>query len=290
MYLLSVIIAAYNEELVLGRCLTSILTAAKQNELEVIVVCNGCDDRTADIARSFGRPVTVIETSVASKPKALNLGDQVATSYPRFYVDADVQLGICDLRKVAEVLRRGDVLAAAPSREIDLEGRSWLIQAYFQFWLQMPFFQDEQLGGGLYAVSETGRKAFGLFPEPGQDDIWVSGHFDKTERRVVHDARFIVPAPFTLSDLIRSKARMRANRKFMAGIIASLPGMHFYGASGVLAVVRQKPYLAPQAVVYSTITLLAEFRAWWKVMRNDRTWDKDARINPYDVGVGRGDR
>ena len=68
------------------------------------MVCNGCSDSTAEIARDLGGPVRVIETAVASTASALRLGDREASGFPRFYVDADVDLSFESLTRVAEVL------------------------------------------------------------------------------------------------------------------------------------------------------------------------------------------
>ena len=46
----SVIIPAHNEESVIGRCLAAMLEGAQPGELEIIVVCNGCSDRTGEKA------------------------------------------------------------------------------------------------------------------------------------------------------------------------------------------------------------------------------------------------
>ena len=88
----SIIIPAYNEGQVIERCLDAVLADAKPGEFEIVVVCNGCKDDTAERARRYGDRVTVVETPVGSKIGALNLGDDHATRFPRFYVDADIQL------------------------------------------------------------------------------------------------------------------------------------------------------------------------------------------------------
>ncbi len=83
----SVIIPAHNEEAVIARCLSSLLEGAPSGtaeEVEVIVVCNGCDDHTAQVAREIAPRATVLEIPVASKVAALNAGDEEAAHFPAF--------------------------------------------------------------------------------------------------------------------------------------------------------------------------------------------------------------
>src|SRR5829696_5509012 len=112
--MISIVIPAHNEANVIGRCLASLLDGAAEGELDVVVVCNGCTDATADVARRAGPAVRVIETDVPSKSNALNLGDRAARGFPRFYVDADVVVPLASVREVGRVLESGAALAAAP--------------------------------------------------------------------------------------------------------------------------------------------------------------------------------
>ncbi|HEX5730902.1 glycosyltransferase, partial [Microbacterium sp.] len=81
------VIAAHNEERVIGACLDALI---RQDVLgdEIIVVANGCTDRTAEVARGYG--VTVIDLPQPGKPGALNAGDAVVSTSPRVYLDADI--------------------------------------------------------------------------------------------------------------------------------------------------------------------------------------------------------
>src|ERR1035438_1575828 len=81
----SVVIPAHDEAGVIRRCLDSLFTGFKPGELNVVVVCNGCRDDTAMLARASGHPVRVIELVRASKAAALRAGDAVALAFPRLY-------------------------------------------------------------------------------------------------------------------------------------------------------------------------------------------------------------
>src|SRR3954470_21776937 len=92
----SVVIPAHNEAALIGDCLRVLLEDADAGEFEVVVVCNGCTDDTAGIAADFAGS-TVIEVDAASKIAALNTGDEVATTFPRIYLDADVAIVLASI-------------------------------------------------------------------------------------------------------------------------------------------------------------------------------------------------
>src|SRR5437879_7884120 len=106
--MISVIVPAHNEHSVISRTLKTMTARAIPGELDVIVVCNGCTDDTAAVAGSFGPPVRVIETGLAGKTLALNLGDKAATFFPRIYADADVHITIETMRTLANRLERSE--------------------------------------------------------------------------------------------------------------------------------------------------------------------------------------
>jgi len=151
----SVIIPAHNEETVIGRLLRGLVATRPDTErdLEIVVVCNGCSDRTAAVAGSVGESIRVIETEIASKSHALRLGDEAAQSFPRFYVDADVSISLESVHRVADALESGPCFAAAPRMRVDLSHSPWLVRAYYQIWLRLPYHLEGMVGSGVYAMS-----------------------------------------------------------------------------------------------------------------------------------------
>src|SRR5688572_24864616 len=136
--MISVIIPAHNESAVIGRCLRALTNGAVPGQLEVIVVANGCTDDTAAVAtaaaRNFGAGVKVVETPIGSKILALNLGDEAATGFPRFYVDADVVLTRAAVEQLAARLDAGSsgVLAVAPRPRFAVDRASWVVRAFYE--------------------------------------------------------------------------------------------------------------------------------------------------------------
>ncbi len=87
----SIIIPAHNEEAVIERTLRAVLADAVE-DLEVVVIVNASTDATADIARSVDPGINVLETQTPGKCNALNLGEATLASFPRVFLDADIQL------------------------------------------------------------------------------------------------------------------------------------------------------------------------------------------------------
>lgn len=206
--MISVIIPAHNEEAVIGRCLGALLEGAREGELDVVVACNGCSDRTAERARVFGEAVTVIELKRPSKTAALNAADAIAKGFPRLYVDADVILPLSSARRVAAVLEGGDVLLASPVAQTVLSSSSAPVRAFYDVWLRLPY-NRVMVGTGVYGLSQAGRTRFGEFPDIIADDGYVRSRFHPHERAAVEDAPVTVYAPRTFGDLVRVKTRSR---------------------------------------------------------------------------------
>lgn len=190
------------------RCLTALISGYEVAELEVLVVCNGCSDDTAEIAKQFGPPVRVLETEVPSKTNALNLGDDAALGFPRVYMDADVVMDLASLRQLAATLVNGTVLACFPKpRSVFGPNTSWSVREFYRFWTALPHIQDGMIAAGVYAVSKAGRYRFERFPDVIADDGYVRRLFEPHERRLVDGAISEVREPLTLGDLLKIRTR-----------------------------------------------------------------------------------
>jgi glycosyltransferase involved in cell wall biosynthesis len=97
--MISVIIPAHNEERYLQRTLES-LQNQNYGWFEVIVVANGCTDRTREVAR--GRCHRLIVLSQKSLGVARNLGARMARGELLLFLDADTLLEPMALRVIAE--------------------------------------------------------------------------------------------------------------------------------------------------------------------------------------------
>lgn len=277
--LISVIIPAYNEAAVIARCLESLLQDGGADDLELFVVCNGCSDNTAEIARGFGDAVRVIETEVASKTHALNLGDAAARFFPRLYIDADVVLSSQSVYKVAAALENGSALAAAP-RPVDvfLPRTEWGVLAYYRFWGALPYIQEGMIAAGAYALSQEGRARFGDFPDVIADDGYVRLLFEPKERVLVDDATSEVWAPLTVRDLLKIRTRSRLGVLQLQSRFPDLTQREAHSKNygqALLAIVRQPAFYLP-ATAYLYVAIASWIRARRQMKALTRyTWERD---------------
>jgi hypothetical protein len=267
----SVVVPAHDEATVIERCLDALTSGAAPGELEIIVVANGCADDTAARARAACPAATVVELEVASKPAALNAGDEHATRFPRLYVDADVELSISALRATAQALREPGTLCAAPKPDFDLTRRPRVVRHYYEVWQQLPYLTDDMVGTGVYGLSEAGRSRFDRFPDITADDQFVLQQFARGERRSVPDARFTVHPPTTVKGLfaIRRRAYRGAAELERAGL-ASQPAAG--GAGRRLLEVARDPRHVEAVVTYVLLSLAAKAAA--RTMRASG-WERD---------------
>jgi glycosyltransferase involved in cell wall biosynthesis len=208
---LSVIIPASNEEGYIAACLQH-LCRSECEGVQVIVVANGCRDRTADVARATldahlpqGWTSAVLDLSAGSKPQALNAGDDIATHGLRVYLDADVTVSPHLLHALAGVLATGSARYASGTPVIP-RARSAVTRCYARFWQRLPFNRTAAPGYGLFAVNAAGRARWGAFPALISDDTFVRLQFQPEERVQVPDT-YHWPMIEGFSALVRVRRR-----------------------------------------------------------------------------------
>lgn len=274
-YVASVVIPAHNEAAVIGRLLQA-LHEGGDDQLEVVVACNGCTDDTATIASDHG--VRVVKVEQASKTAALNAADEVATTFPRVYVDADIVLPGSAVRQLTRALDDPDVLFAAPPLVVDTRGRPWPVRAYFAVWQRTPYVRVRQVGAGVYALSAAGRGRFDRFPSVIADDLFARDLFASDERTIVPIDPIVVEAPWTLRALVRRRIRVYAGNLQLATDtgLPPLPGANEHVGPWWRAVVDH-PRLIASALCYASVNVFAKTMARWRLRRTGTIdWGRDS--------------
>ena len=272
---ISIIIPAHNEEKVLAATLTPLLPSLTDDSIEIIVVCNGCMDRTAEVAASLHPKIICLDTAVASKTHALNLGDSAAHWFPRFYQDADVVLELDTVFRVADALQRGLCLAAAPAIHMDLRDSSWAVCAYYDIWQRLPYVREGMIGCGVYALSEEGRKRFSVFPDVIADDGFIRALFKSHERAVIPECWSLVRAPRGIEGLLKIKTRSRRGRYELARAFPELLANEKKNYGGVVLPLLTSITLWPKLAVYLYVNLCARLLARRGQQRGNDHWERD---------------
>jgi glycosyltransferase involved in cell wall biosynthesis len=215
-YDLSVIIPAHNEEAWLDRCLSALLAQDDTaGRIEIVVVANGCRDRTVAIAQAYipraeirGWAMQVLDLKEGGKLQALNAGDKAAQGRSRLYLDADIA---CDPGLVGQIRQALAVDApryATGTLAIAL-AKSWVTRRYAAVWSRLPFVKGGAVGAGLFAVNPAGRARWGAFPAIISDDTFVRLNFAPAERVEV-PARYHWPMVEGFANLVRVRRRQDA--------------------------------------------------------------------------------
>lgn len=272
----AVIVPAYNEAAVIERTLTPLSAAAVAGYIELIVVCNGCTDDTADRARTVDG-AHVIELDVGSKTLALNAGDGTATWWPRLYLDADIDITVEAVLAVLDRLARGDVLAARPAFRYGTEQAGALVRSYYRARTRMSAHADALWWAGVYGLSAEGHARFGRFPEVTGDDLFVDSQFGTHEKTVVATEPSIWRTPTDVTGLLTVLGRHhRGNTELVRRNPAQTKRTAATTARAVLRTID-----GPRSGVDAAVYVLAALMTRWRGPRTEPGWERDdsSRVN-----------
>jgi glycosyltransferase involved in cell wall biosynthesis len=280
---ISIIVPAHDEEAVLAHCLESLAHQDVTAPVQIIVVANGCSDRTLGVARSStvalqrrGFRYDIIGLATASKAAALNAGDREARFGHRMYLDADVTLSRNALSSMLDAFR-SDARLMFCSPRLAAVATTYSARVYARVWAELPYVKQEVIGAGCYVVRDVGRRRWTTFPDIVADDKFARLHFDRSERRIVEESHFCVHLPVGLAELVRVRSRwIRANRELRT----TFPELarndkRRYGGSPRF--ILQNSALWIDLLPFSAIYLAAEIRAFMSRGRGPRTWERAAR-------------
>jgi glycosyltransferase involved in cell wall biosynthesis len=273
--MISIIVPAHNESSVIARTLGAWADNPSPEAIDVVVVCNACADNTANVARRFAPTVRVVETEIAGKTHALNLGDRIAQTFPRIYADADIVLTVDAIRALTRRLERGDVLIVAPTPEINLAGCSWSVRKYYEVRSRLPSSREGIGGSGVYALSDEGRRRFTQFPNVIADDLYVRLQFKPEERETLPHAKSIVFPPRTISRLIAVRTRAYTGIRELAFRALELNANKGETNHRTLLALFKEPRLWPGLLIYCYVNLLGRFRARLHFRKGASVWQRD---------------
>ena len=218
----SIVVPAHNEAAVIAGNLRRLLDGTAPGEFDVIVVANACSDATADAAREVGG-VRVEETAVPGKPNALRVGDAVCRTFPRLYLDADVELSAASVRELVAACAAPGTLAAAPAPQLDLAGVGRVVRRVHRVHDALIAPNRALAGAGAYLLTEEGHARVFPMPDVISDDGLVHASFAPHERVVVRSARSLVHPARTVRAYLNRRVRVRRGNRQLAELGRSAP-------------------------------------------------------------------
>lgn len=271
----SVIIPAHNEAASIGRNLRALREGTRADDLDVVVVCNGCSDGTAALARRADPLARVIEIEQPSKAEAVRVGNAATDVFPRIHLDADIQLSGTHALELVEPITRDRVLATAPRREVPRTGCSCLVRWYYDVWESLPQVEAGLFGRGVVVLSEEAQSRVAALPRMLGDDLGVSESFTSEERRVVPDAVAVVRPPRTVRDLVRRRIRIATGNAQASRLGVRRPASRT-SVRILLGLAVGRPGIAVRLPVFVAVHLIAGIGARRALRSGDfTTWQRD---------------
>ena len=226
---ISVIIAARNEQALIGRCLCALAgqRGLTHGTVEVIVAANGCTDDT--VARALetsallfqnGINLKVIDLPKGDKLAAIAEGEGEASGANIVYLDADVVVESQLLFQLLQVLETDCPRYATGTISI-VRGESLATRAYARVWAKLPFARGRAAGAGLFALNAAGRARWSSWPDIISDDTFARLHF-KPDERIEVPAHYHWPMVEGFWNLVRVRRRQNAGVTEIAKLYPSL--------------------------------------------------------------------
>lgn len=164
----SVVIPAHNEEKYIGKCLKSVISAAKYvrpETVEIIVVANRCTDRTAAIARHYGARVLVNNAKCISTIR--NTGINAANGRIIVTIDADSMMTKYSLCEIGQMLAGGRYIGGGTRPQFDRMSIGILCSAAYVAANMIPMMIRNKtvLTGGMFWFYKRDFDAIGGFDE-----------------------------------------------------------------------------------------------------------------------------
>ncbi len=152
--MISVIIPACNEEMYLKETIESV--RKQDHEHEIIVVCDGCTDKTPEMAKFLADKFVILKER-RGPGFAKNEGEKLAKYDKLVFLDADTKLTENTIKEISDVLDKGCIgtCRIKPSAP----GLNHKIMMFFKNLYPFPY-----TNGILFCTKEAFKKAGG-FPE-----------------------------------------------------------------------------------------------------------------------------
>lgn len=161
---LSIIVPAYNEEKLLGPCLSSIREATKACGLthyELIVCDNASTDATPRIAKAAGAKLT--HEPIRRISLSRNAGAAAATGDWLLFIDADSRLTAAKLKEALAAIQAGHFVGGGSL--IDFDSKTWWGAALTSLWRLLSLSLKWAAGSFVFCRADAFKDVGGFPPD-----------------------------------------------------------------------------------------------------------------------------
>ncbi len=270
--LCTILIPAYNEAASIKQTLDYLLDGTSADDFDVLLVCNGCKDKTAEIAKSAHPCIRVIDLEKASKSNAINEGLKVAQKGPIVFLDADIKVSAMSVRYLLHALKWHDVDMVYGRAHFNFKETSICVQAFYKAWFQNTYFDQGKMGG-FFALSASAVAKLESMPNILSDDEYIRRLFVQS-CTCVKEAHYTINPPRNLASLINVRCRIyRGNKQLSAQ--GMKPTQSPYPSPNRLFLSRlmKRPRHWFGAVVFAYVAVCAHLRN--RLHTTNTHWERD---------------
>lgn len=268
----TVLVPAHNESSVIARTLRPLCAMIATGQVSLIVIANGCSDDTAQAVAAACPLATVLQSPVASKTQALNLGMTAADpSLPVLCLDGDLQVSAAGLLALISAIEAGAAAAVGQMR-VDASAASSLVQAYQRAWTLNPYFANGKFGGVFALAPEMTRNLFPL-PQVTGDDEYLRRSIDPQRVAFVPECQFTAQSPRSLASLLATRRRALRGARQVGRLGLADPATK--SAWHMLRASLAAPHRLLDLLVFSAVGLAARLSLAVESPTRPATWERD---------------
>ena len=222
---LTVAVLVHNGAPVIARTLKELSNQDGIDDVETLVVCNGCNDSSTEVAREAAKRFAsvharyeVLDLPPVGRAGALNVVRRRCRG-GLLILDQDTILSRGALVAIVDAFEQGYCFATL--RPTLTRSLSPMVRAYYRFWTQSVYVQRSPATIGLYAVSRDGLARLPAFPPIHSDDKFARMHFKPSECVRIEHKWYRVTAQDDLFSLVRDRSRYTQGNREVARILAN---------------------------------------------------------------------
>jgi glycosyltransferase involved in cell wall biosynthesis len=216
-YKFSVIIPAYNEEKLINQTLTYLLADDYLGNIEILVVCNGCYDKTYENVIRYieqnqpsldEKSITLLVTSIeeASKTNAINAGVIQTAAGIKILLDADIEMTGQGIETLVDELIERNLKGITPKVTFSYQYSSFFVRQYYIIASQ-SYYNTKYRLSNVIALSPEGVSTLGTLPKVIADDEYIRRLFSDSEVSISDNCAYNFICSKTLGSLLQVLTR-----------------------------------------------------------------------------------